>query len=424
MRTFDTYVRIGVLVLLVAGCGGGGGGGEADVAPSAATVTGTVAVGRAVAGVAVKATCNGASSYSSAATDAGGGFSLTLPTGAFPCVLQVTLPGGDALRSFALQAGVANVTSLTEGVVALAGGAPTAATAATAKVQSAMRALDITVPGDPITVPFVADGTGMDAALDSLGRVISASSAAGTTINSWFSTLASVCVGPQCVPIEAFCKDEDLAIARLCAGVLKQIDERLLGLPSLVTAKNGNPTIERATKYVASVAIRRLAADARIGNWIRTHGEAQILKRFGDALHGSATDGIANGFTGTAKNVAEWWATFVADVLVDVISQTMQENFADVFGSNPTVPAWLPGARASDWGYAFTLYLGTSVSHAAIASFLGGKPPIVAGLEGAVEGAIAVIIEDVKLGIELAAIYSDIARFESNAAAALYIAEH
>ncbi len=118
-------------VLLLAGCGGGGGGGA--VATGATTLAGTAAVGAPVVGGAVQVMDATGRVVGTATTSSTGGYSVTLAAGATaPFMLQLT--GGhyiDAtvspavtknlaapLHSVAIASGIANITGLTEMIVA------------------------------------------------------------------------------------------------------------------------------------------------------------------------------------------------------------------------------------------------------------------------------------------------------------------
>lgn len=115
---FKTLAGIGVSVTLV-GCFGDGG--------DPVDLQGTAAIGMPVSGGAVRVKCAAGSALQTV-TDANGDWSVTFSGQTMPCAIQVSggnLPGGITLHSVALQPGVANVTPLTDLIVAnLAGENP------------------------------------------------------------------------------------------------------------------------------------------------------------------------------------------------------------------------------------------------------------------------------------------------------------
>ena len=178
---------------LLSACGGG-----SDSTPAAtATVSGTAATGAAIAGGTVSMNCvSGASATTTTAAD--GSFSLSVSGITFPCVARVTATTGDKLHSYVAAAGTANITPVTELLVAnLTGGtaldafdnatkakALTAAqlTAAIAAVKAYLITLGVSVtdfPADPIGTKLVAKagttaGDKADAVLDDLAAKLKA----------------------------------------------------------------------------------------------------------------------------------------------------------------------------------------------------------------------------------------------------------
>jgi hypothetical protein len=115
----------------LAACGGGGDVAPAQVGatPSATTISGTAAVGAALAGATVDVKC--ATGSGSATTGADGSFSVSIDNAVRPCVLAVTSPAGATLHSI-VEAGsgataVANITPLSELMVAALAQGDTAA---------------------------------------------------------------------------------------------------------------------------------------------------------------------------------------------------------------------------------------------------------------------------------------------------------
>nr|WP_316642689.1 hypothetical protein [uncultured Roseateles sp.] len=108
------YLWVGALASTLAACGGGGDAGL----PSNPTLTlsGTAAVGLAIANAPLKVKCQGGSG--AATTGADGSYTVKLAGGGLPCAVEVQLPAdGGKLHSVVAGTGVvavANVTPLTE----------------------------------------------------------------------------------------------------------------------------------------------------------------------------------------------------------------------------------------------------------------------------------------------------------------------
>lgn len=203
-RNVGSFAALAVTVLL-ASCGGGGGS-----APPAASleVSGTAALGVAFANAAVEVKC--AAGTATATTGADGSYTVTVPQGALPCVVQVTGSGtvsgivlhsvvdaGSIDKASGVTTARANVTPLTELVVAqLAAASPAdffaafgdgsagqvtgdkLAAAATA-VAAALKDAGIDLAGvDPLQGELVAatgatEGNAYDKLLDALGAKVS-----------------------------------------------------------------------------------------------------------------------------------------------------------------------------------------------------------------------------------------------------------
>jgi hypothetical protein len=152
MKFTTQSMAAAAVALLIAGCGGGGSGDVAtqpDATPPAVTppaaslqLSGTAATGKALAAASVQVKC--ATGSGSATTDASGAYTVSLEGGALPCMIEVTGSANDVQVTLhsVTEAGstdassnrtsaVANVTPLTEIVVAhLTGGLPAAVFAA------------------------------------------------------------------------------------------------------------------------------------------------------------------------------------------------------------------------------------------------------------------------------------------------------
>ncbi|HVL74492.1 MAG TPA: hypothetical protein VM406_00635 [Noviherbaspirillum sp.] len=121
-----THALCAAIAVLLAGCGGGDTAVGDAVAPTL-TLSGTAATGLALADSPVAAKCASGSAETTTAAD--GGYQLTIPAGALPCVLQVSgsADGVAVVLHSVADAGssdgaattaVANITPLTEMVLA------------------------------------------------------------------------------------------------------------------------------------------------------------------------------------------------------------------------------------------------------------------------------------------------------------------
>lgn len=235
------------LLAMLTACGGGGGdttpAPAPDPAPASLDLSGTAAVGRALAGATITAKCATGTSSATAGTD--GSYSLRISGGALPCVLQA-VSGTTTLHSVATGTGrsaTANITPLTELVVAQANSGDAAAlfssfdAAAQAKVSSAALATATTsvqtalasvvdIAGvNPFTDTLVAatgtaTGNALDAKLDTLGSKLGA---AKVTLAELISTIArngsaaATVVSSQVQPATSHC-------ASLRSGTYTMID--------------------------------------------------------------------------------------------------------------------------------------------------------------------------------------------------------
>jgi hypothetical protein len=201
----DRITLSGVLLsaVFLTGCGGSSSSGSSDPQPAPSTpstpttpeapsttqtVSGTAAIGAAITDGTVTAVCSDGTGFTEAVTtDTNGNWSGEITDGAMPCALQVT--GGNppvTLHSYATAAGTVNITPLTDMIVASATGQTPAdwfanfdgtavdvSTASTDLLSSfAAKGFDIPASGNPMTTPFIADGTGWDGLLDDIGDAI------------------------------------------------------------------------------------------------------------------------------------------------------------------------------------------------------------------------------------------------------------
>lgn len=212
---------IGVVTL--AACGDGDSSGTSSTASTTSStastsLSGTAATGRAIADGRVDAKCIGGEG--TGVTGANGRFTVT-STGALPCVLRATSADGQTLHSLAIGSEVANITPVSELILArLAGGAPAdlydgfdGATASVTEehVSSATRAvverlkvalqgagIDLASLDDPIRADLVAatednpQGNALDRALDALQAALEEG---GTSLEALAEAIAMEAVG-------------------------------------------------------------------------------------------------------------------------------------------------------------------------------------------------------------------------------------
>ncbi len=196
-RRFNFWLPMVLAVGLQAGCGGGN-----STAPVSLNISGTAATGAAIAGgtVALKCTAGAAGTVT---TDINGNFSVS-PSGiTFPCVGRVDYKDSSGasqkLHTFISKPGVANITPISELIVASLTGttaanafdnfdtvvkpksfAATQVTAAIVTVKAYLKSLGLAVddiPSDPLGTAVVATGNGVagdkfDKVLDALGVLL------------------------------------------------------------------------------------------------------------------------------------------------------------------------------------------------------------------------------------------------------------
>lgn len=224
-----TNVRLLVLALasagLVAACGGGGGSSDNQAGPPPTTrqtgkisLTGVVAIGRAVAGTSVEVTCLGASSSNvsaTATTAADGLYSVSLEGASLPCVLKADA-SGTSLTSLAQGSGpgtaTANITPFTTLVTASVAGIDpiqyvntfsatsagaltgTAVDTAQGNVRTLLTDSGVSLASvgnfltGTLTTPESGSANAYDAALDALGTRLTET---GTTLADLSTTVAT-----------------------------------------------------------------------------------------------------------------------------------------------------------------------------------------------------------------------------------------
>ena len=233
------FSRLATLALLAAAALAGCGGGETavttptpPVTPSALTLTGTAATGRAWGGATLTAKC--ASGTGSATTNADGSYTVSVSGGALPCVVRVVGADGKALHSVAEGSGssaIVNISPLTELIVIQAAGGSAAdmfssfdATAqakvtsaalasATAAVATALQSV-VNLSGiNPIKDVLVAAngnvaGNALDQKLDVLVAALAAAKLTVAELGNAIvnnGTAAAVVVASQVKPAAAGC---------------------------------------------------------------------------------------------------------------------------------------------------------------------------------------------------------------------------
>jgi hypothetical protein len=196
----------------IVGCGGGGGSSKA-VTPATNTLSGTAAIGTALASATVTAHCS--SGTTSTVTNTNGSYSLLLNGLTLPCILQATSGGNTYYSAAYTGQATANITPLTQVILANALGATTdpatafasAITAvankltfaniatATTNITAALVQMGVPIPNgtNPITGQFTASttqttGDTMDASIDAF---MSALKNANTSLTTLSTGLAS-----------------------------------------------------------------------------------------------------------------------------------------------------------------------------------------------------------------------------------------
>jgi hypothetical protein len=192
MKTFKkvSFV-VALLTSVLAGCGGG------TSTASGLSLSGTAAVGSPIVGGTVALVCASGSAVTPTTTNTAGAWSVTLTGQTLPCVVQVSggtinsVANSTSYHSVTSSAGTVNVTPITDLIVSNLAGTgtpstwfsalnaaalspltPTAVTAATAQIKTALGLSALTAI-DPLTVSFnPASGNAMDDVLTALQAAI------------------------------------------------------------------------------------------------------------------------------------------------------------------------------------------------------------------------------------------------------------
>jgi hypothetical protein len=255
---------------------------------AALKVTGTAASGAAIAGATVEAKCNGGNG--SATTAADGTYSVTLATGvSLPCVLKVTVTGGD-LYSAAAGTGssaTANITPFTQLIVADLGGkdpaayftgfgasdisalTSTALGAAAAQVATVLKnnGIDTSALGDLITGNLVAangttTGNAYDQALDTLNSKLTTSGSTlanltTTVVQTATSTTTTVPSGTPSVALDVALQPAAASCSALRSGTYRVIQAQIE-----VPANNGASSSEKVGVNAAASATTFVVTNA------------------------------------------------------------------------------------------------------------------------------------------------------------------
>jgi hypothetical protein len=292
MRHLSLVIAMSIAGLLVA-CGGGSSSGTpsagGNTTPSI-TLTGVVAKGAALAGAAVEAKC--ATGTGTATTSSNGSYSITITSGALPCVLEAVASnadGGMVLHSVAAPGETtANITPLTELLVAqLTGQDPanfmdnvTAGTLATVvtttTVGTAQTAVLSTLTAAGIDTSAISStnlisgtlvagsGTGYDGVLDTLATTLTA---AGTTLTELATTVANTSAGEQGVNTPVAESSNPLPANLLLlpkasnCNALRSTNYRLIKIASSANATDTSPFTATETMRIDATTLTATFGD-------------------------------------------------------------------------------------------------------------------------------------------------------------------
>lgn len=174
--------------VLISACGGSGSSDRGGDDASNDNLQGTAAVGAPIARGTVTAICNDGSGFSGTVTSNDqGNWSVAIDPARLPCALQISFEG-QTLHSYAAVEGVANITPLTDLVIALASsslpedwfttttGLPADPRGSASALMAAMNDAGFSIPGgdfDPFTSAFNATGGDLyDDLLEALATAI------------------------------------------------------------------------------------------------------------------------------------------------------------------------------------------------------------------------------------------------------------
>jgi len=296
---------------LLSACGGGDSADTTTTTPTVPTtgggtstalsISGVAARGAALAGAAVSVKC--ATGTGQATTSSSGAYTVSVDAGALPCVLSATSSDAATVLHSVATGTTANITPLTELLVAqLVGSDPAtfmssiaatslagtltsdALSAAQAAVVATLTAAGLDTSGiaNPITDTLVAattgsSGNGYDKVLDNLGTALAA---AGTTLTELSTTVATTAAAASASPavvayenIETFSLAADLLLkpkATNCAA-LRSTTYRLLKVePSVTTGASDALTTSETMVVDATALTATFSSDGGSQGWTAT----------------------------------------------------------------------------------------------------------------------------------------------------------
>ena len=185
-QTMHRWLPSLLVTAVLAACGGGGSSAPATPAtpatPASLTVSGTTAVGAALAGASVAIQC--ASGSTTVTSNATGTYSATLSGGALPCVLTATSADGNTVLHSAVPGTgtatvTANITPLTELLVAALAQNDPQAFVSSFTSGTTISASDLVAAQTTVLAALSAAGVDTSAVTDAIGGAITAGSGAG-----------------------------------------------------------------------------------------------------------------------------------------------------------------------------------------------------------------------------------------------------
>lgn len=178
-----TAIAISAAALVLTACGGGGDSAPPPNSPQSQTISGVAATGAALSGATVNVTCSSGSGTATTGTD--GSYSAPVSGASLPCVLTATSSDGKTVLhsliagSGSVSSATANVTPLTELLLAQLSGQDPAKYVAGFSATTTVTASDVTAAQAALVK--VLQGAGFDTSgiNDFLGGTISAGSGQG-----------------------------------------------------------------------------------------------------------------------------------------------------------------------------------------------------------------------------------------------------
>ena len=182
-------------------CGGSGSGSDPSLVTAEAnvaqplTLTGSALTGSSAAVSAVEARCNGGQGSTSSVSSGDGSYRIELAAGALPCALRLIAADGAALHSVAFgdaSSARANISPVTELVLARAAGGPPASVFSAAVAPLTLKASDVQAATTAVTDMLTAAGVTLPAGVDPLaGALAVPAGASGSLLDAALSALQS-----------------------------------------------------------------------------------------------------------------------------------------------------------------------------------------------------------------------------------------